>query len=103
MLFCRATLDLKTIFYRGFLDEFNKENRSSLPVIIIIGRRKKYLDSKNVGCVVNKCNYISVVCRPTSDQETPFYRIFPVEFNKENRSSLFPITLAKQFLTAIFK
>jgi hypothetical protein len=53
--------------------------------------------------VVNKCNYISVVCRPTSDQETPFYRIFPVEFNKENRSSLFPITLAKQFLTAIFK
>jgi hypothetical protein len=56
----RVAPDLKTVFYRLLLDEFNKENHSCLSSRVI-GKIKKYLNSKNVGCAINKCNNISVV------------------------------------------
>jgi hypothetical protein len=55
----RVTPDLKTVFYRLLLDEFNKENHSLSSRVI--GKIKKYLNSKNVECAINQCNNISVV------------------------------------------
>jgi hypothetical protein len=59
MMTCRATWDQEKTFCGIFLDEFNKEKRSSL-LSTVIGKIKKYFDRKNVGCAVGKCNNVSV-------------------------------------------